>query len=281
MLKYLAPAKINLVLEVLGRRDDGYHEIRSLVQTISLCDTVQFQLADEISLKCNEPSLNTPDNVVIKAATLLKKVAGYLNGARIKLEKCIPWGAGLGGGSSDAATTLIALNWLWELELKTSELIELAARLGSDVPFFIQGGAALVEGRGEKVTHLAVSVPRWFVLFIPPLPQIPDKTKQLYSRLDSSHFTDGRLVDRALKSWSQDSLIDPGQLFNAFDKVVFSAFPGLEEYRVRFAEVGAKDIHLAGSGPALFAPVDSEAQAKEVQRRLRRQKLEGYAVSTF
>jgi len=281
MLKYLAPAKINLVLEVLGKRDDGYHEIRSLVQTISLCDVISFELADVISLKCSEPSLQTSDNLVVQAAELLRKVSGCQIGVKIKLEKRIPWGAGLGGGSSDAASTLLALKKLWKLELDTSDLIELAARLGSDVALFIHGGAALTEGRGEKVTPLTVSIPRWFVLLIPPLPKIPNKTQQLYSRLDARHFTDGNFVSTSVKSWSKDKHIASSLFYNVFDKVAFDAFPGLKTYWEHFAEVGAKEIHLAGSGPTLFAPVDGEAQAKEMQRRLRRQKLEGYAVSTI
>jgi 4-diphosphocytidyl-2-C-methyl-D-erythritol kinase len=281
MLKYQAPAKINLVLEVLGKRDDGYHEIHSLVQTISLCDVISFELADAISLECSEPSLQNSDNLVIQAAELLRKVSSCQIGVKIKLEKRIPWGAGLGGGSSDGATTLLALNKLWKLRLKTSDLMELAARLGSDVAFFIHGGAALIEGRGEKVTPLTVSVPRWFVLLIPPLPKIPNKTQQLYSRLDARHFTVGQFVDRASKSWSQDKQIASSQFYNVFDGVAFSAFPKLEEYWKRFAEAGARDIHLAGSGPALFAPLNNESGAKEIQRRLRQQKLESYAVSTI
>src|SRR4030042_6633058 len=207
IMKYLAPAKINLVLEVLGKRDDGYHELRSLVQTISLCDVISLEPTDVISLECSEPVLQTSDNLAIRAAELLRQVSGCQKGARIKLQKRIPWGAGLGGGSSDAATTLVALNRLWELKLKTSELIELAARLGSDVPFFIHGGAGLVEGRGEKVTPLEAVAPRWFVLLIPPLSKISNKTQRLYSCLGSQYFTDGHLVDRAVISWSKDKLI--------------------------------------------------------------------------
>ncbi|MBM4446726.1 MAG: 4-(cytidine 5'-diphospho)-2-C-methyl-D-erythritol kinase [Chloroflexi bacterium] len=281
MLNYLAPAKINLVLEVLGKRDDGYHEIHSLVQTINLCDVLYFEPADKVAFECTERSLQASDNLVVQAVELLKKVSGCDKGVRIRLEKRIPWGAGLGGGSSDGAATLLALNKLWGLKLTTSALVELAARLGSDAPFFIHGGAALIEGRGEKVTPLAAPVPSWFVLLIPPLPKISRKTQQLYSRLDARHFTGGQFVYRAFRMWSQDRQIAPSLLFNVFDKVAFDAFLGLKDYWKRFETVGAKDIHLAGSGPALFAPVDSEAQAKEMQRRLRRQKLEGYAVSTI
>ncbi len=280
MMSYLAPAKINLVLEVVGKRDDGYHEIRSIVQAVSLCDVISFERADVISLECSEPSLQTPDNLVVQAAELLREVSGYEKGARIKLEKRIPWDAGLGGGSSDGAATLLALNRLWELKLTISELIELAARLGSDVPFFVHGGAASIQGRGEKVTPLNATVPGWFVLLVPPLLKIPGKTRQLYSRLNARHFTGGQFIYGVLRTWSPDMQVVPSLLFNVFDKVAFDAFPGLEDYWKRFAEVGAKDIHLVGSGPALFAPAYDETQADKMCGMLRKQGLEAYAVST-
>ena len=280
MLKYLAPAKINLVLEVLGKRDDGYHEIRSLVQAISLCDVLSFELADRISLECNEPSLQTSDNLVLQAVDLLKKVSGYQRGAKIRLDKRILWGAGLGGGSSDAATTLLALSGLWKLKLTTSDLVELAARLGSDVPFFIYSGTALIGGRGEKVVPLGLSVPSWFVLLLPPLPKLPRKTQQLYSLLDTRHFTKGQFIGAAMRTWSQDRQIAPSLLFNVFDGVALGAFPGLEDYWKHFEQAGVKNIHLVGSGSALFAPADSEAKAEEICHRLCQQGLEAYAVST-
>ncbi|MGA7678395.1 MAG: 4-(cytidine 5'-diphospho)-2-C-methyl-D-erythritol kinase [Dehalococcoidia bacterium] len=280
MLTCVALAKINLVLEVLGKRADGYHEIRSLVQTINLCDVISFELAGKTSFECTEPSLQTSDNLVVQAAELLRKVGGYNKGAKIKLKKRTPWGAGLGGGSSDAATTLSALNRLWKLKLKTSDLVELAARLGSDVPFFVQGGTALIEGRGERVTPLAASMPSWFVLLLPPLPRIPGKTKQLYSHLDNRHFTEGEFIDKAVRIWSQDRRIVSSLVFNVFDKVALDAFPGLEGYWRRFEEAAGKDIHLVGSGPALFAPVDSEAEAEKMCSLLIQQGLEAYSVST-
>jgi len=280
MLKYLAPAKINLVLEVLGKRDDGYHEIRSLIETIDLCDILTFKLADVISLKCTEPSLQTSDNLVIKAAELLRRASGCQKGAGIKLEKRIPWGMGLGGGSSDGATTLSALNKLWDLKLTTPDLVKLAAQLGSDVPFFVHGGAALIEGRGEKVTPLAAPVPGWFVLLMPPLLRMPGKTKQLYSRLDTKHFTDGQFVDRAVTSWSQEKKLAPSLFFNAFDKVALEAFPGLDVYWKRFEEAGGRGIHLVGSGPASFTPVNTEAEAEKICDLLCQQGLEAYSVST-
>jgi 4-diphosphocytidyl-2-C-methyl-D-erythritol kinase len=280
MLTCMAPAKINLVLEVLGKRADGYHEIRSLVQTITLYDVLSFELADKTSFECTEPSLQTSDNLVVQAAELLRKICGCKRGAKIKLEKRIPWDAGLGGGSSDAAATLSALNRLWKLKLTTLDLVELAARLGSDVPLFVYGGTALIEGRGERVTPLATSMQSWFVLLMPPLPKTPRKTQQLYSCLDVRHFTGGQFVYRAFKVWSQDRQLSPSLLFNVFDKVAFGAFPGLEDYWGRFEGAGAKDIHLVGSGPALFAPADGEAQAERMCSLLSQQKLEAYSVCT-
>jgi 4-diphosphocytidyl-2-C-methyl-D-erythritol kinase len=280
MLTCVAPAKINLVLEVLGKRGDGYHEVRSLVQAVNLCDVISFELADEISFECTEPSLQTSDNLVVRAAELLREAGGYDKGAKIKLEKRIPWDAGLGGGSSDAATTLSALNGLWKLELTTPDLVELAAGLGSDVPFFIYGGTALMEGRGEKVTPLEASVQSWFVLLLPSMPRILHKTQQLYSRLDVRYFTEGHMVDKASRTWSRDRKLSPSLLFNVFDGVAFDAFHGLEGYWRRFEEAGGRNIHLVGSGSALFAPVDSEAKADEIYQQLRRQGLETHSVST-
>ncbi len=278
MLTLLAPAKINLVLEVLGKRDDGYHEIRSLVQTISLCDTLSFEPADGISLECDEPDLQTSDNLAIKAAELLKEAGDYAGGARIGLKKRIPWSAGLGGGSSDAAATLLALNELWKLRLKPPALVELAAKLGSDVPFFIHGGTVLMEGRGEKVLPLPASQPYWFVILVPPLTEIPGKTKQLYARLQGHHFTKGQFTERALESLSETSKIEHSLLFNVFDSIAIDAFPGIKAYWRCFEQAGARSIHLAGSGPALFAPADTESAARELHQRLYKQGNTVYLV---
>lgn len=281
MLSILAPAKINLVLEVLSKRDDGYHEIRSIMQAVSLCDSLSFELANEIRLQCSEPSLQNRDNLVVQAAEMLQNACDCKKGARITLEKRIPHSAGVGGGSSDAAITLLALNELWSLEIPNSQLVQLAASLGSDVPFFFHRGTALVEGRGEKVSPVSQSLPNWFVLLVPSLPIPKQKTRELYSRLESSYYTDGSYVRKALEILSQGELIPPSSLFNVFDAIAFSTFPGLEGYWRRFEEVGAENIHLAGSGPALFALTTSKDRANEWHRQLREQELETYCVSTL
>jgi 4-diphosphocytidyl-2-C-methyl-D-erythritol kinase len=279
MLTVYAPAKINLVLEVLGKHND-YHRISSIVQSIDLCDVLNFQPDEEVCFECDEPSLKL-DNLVTQAATLLKESTKYSLGARIELRKHIPWGVGLGGGSSDAAATLLALNELWGLGLPLSELVHLASKLGSDVPFFMHKGTALVEGKGEKVTPLPYLSSAFFVLLVPPLPKISDKTKQMYNNLDDAHFTKGQFVQQALSSLRRGKAIAPGLMFNVFEKVAFDFFPGLDKYRKTLEEAGALGVYLAGSGPCLFTFFSGKEKAGELFSRLIKRGLECYLVSSF
>ena len=279
MLTVYAPAKINLVLEVLGEHND-YHQISSILQTINLYDILNFRLASEISFKCNESSLEH-NNLVTAAAILLKNETKCDRGAQIELCKNIPWGMGLGGGSSDAAATLLALNELWELNLSIPQLVRLAIRLGSDVPFFIYGGTALVERKGGKVTPLPSLYPTCFVLLLPPLPMIRDKTKQLYGKLNASYFTRGQFVGAAWLSLRQIRTIPASLMFNVFEKVAFDSFPELSEYKKNFEEAGASSVHLAGSGPCLFTPVYEEGEANRLCLRLRKQDLKCYVASSI
>jgi len=279
MLTVYAPAKVNLVLEVLGK-DNDYHRIYSIVQSIDLCDVFNFELDKEIYFDCDEPSLKR-DNVVTRAASLLKESTKCDLGARIELRKHIPWGAGLGGGSSDAAATLLALNELWGLRLPLFRLIRLAFELGSDVPFFIHKGTALVEKRGEKVTPLPSLPSTSFVLLVPPLSKVPGKTKQMYSSLRVADFTGGGFVEVALSSLKQGKRVDPDLMFNAFERVAFDFFPDLEKYRKILKEAGAPRVYLAGSGPCLFASFSGKEEAAELFSRLKKQGLECYLAFPF
>jgi len=279
VLTVYAPAKINLVLEVLGKNND-YHQISSIVQSIDLCDVLNFQLEEEICFKCTEPSL-TRDNLVIRAAALLKESTKYSWGARIELRKHIPWSVGLGGGSSDAAATLIALNELWDLGLPLSELVHLASKLGSDVPFFIYKGTALVEGKGEKVTPLPSLSSTSFVLLVPPLPKMSDKTKQMYSNLRVADFTKRKFVKQALKSLRQGKTIQYDLMFNVFERIAFDFFPKLDKYRKILKEEGAPRIYLAGSGPCLFTFFLEAKEAGELFSRLQKRKMECYLAFSF
>ena len=249
-----AHAKINLTLEVLGKRTDGYHEIASIIQTIGLYDTLTLEPADELTLECDTPRLSADDNLVLKAATMLKKASGASQGARIKLQKSIPVSAGLGGGSSDAAAALIGLNRLWETALSNDALHGIAARLGSDVPFFLRGGTAMVHGRGELIRPLPATDIPWVVLLSPDMP-MPDKTASLYAALPPAQYTGGLLTRKLEARIRGGGDVPPQFLFNVFDNVVRETFPGLDKYWDAFTALGAREVHVAGSGPSLFAPV--------------------------
>ena len=170
MIRLRAPAKLNLYLRVLGRRPDGFHEIETVFERIDLADELTFEPADGLALACTDPALSCgEDNLVIKAARLLQRATGTSLGARIHLSKYIPVSAGLGGGSSDAASALIGLNRLWELGLPRERLTPLAAELGSDVPFFLAGTAfAIGRGRGEMCEPLPDAAPLAHILVVPP-----------------------------------------------------------------------------------------------------------------
>ena len=275
-----AHAKINLTLEALAKRDDGYHEIVSVIQTISLANTISFELGETLELRCNVPDLQSADNLVIKAAKLLSETTGCSKGASIKLTKEIPVAAGLGSGATDAAATLVGLNQLWGLNLPNERLIKLAATLGSDVAFFIYGGTVLASRRGEKVTQLPPSSELWIVVLKPPIEPFSNKTAQLYSQLNPSHFTSGQFTKRLIDHLDKGGSIDASLLFNVFEQVAFAFFPELSNYRSRFLVAGARNVHLAGAGPTLFALVPDKDQGKAILRNLKADGLEAYLVNT-
>ncbi len=274
-----AHAKINLTLEILGKRDDGYHDIASILQTVSLHDTLTFEESDGITLDCDRPELGTPDNLVLRAAHLLRDYAGVSIGAAINLDKRIPVAAGLGGGSSDAAATLLALNRLWGLELTNADLQPLAAQIGSDVPFFLYGGTGRVFGRGERVEPLPPADLRWAVILTPRI-DVPDKTATMFSRIGPMSYTNGGLTRKLAARLGSKGDTPPQFLFNAFDDVARESLPGLDEYWDTFHTVGAREIHLCGAGPSLFAPVSTRHHATAIQLLLQhRHGWESHLVS--
>jgi 4-diphosphocytidyl-2-C-methyl-D-erythritol kinase len=281
MLTVLAPAKINLTLEVLGKRPDGYHQIRSVIQTINLRDSLRFRLSGNIEFSCDNPSLVLEESLVSRATALLQQAAGCSKGATIEISKRIPLTSGLGGDSSDAAAILHGLNRLWQLGLSLQELLELAPRLGSDVAFFLYGGTALVEGRGERVTPLPPLPRRWVVVMVPPVPRMPGKTQRLYASLKPKHYTKGQFTDRLVAGLSQGGEVASSMLFNVFDEVALDNFTGLGEYREQFLKAGAQEVHLAGSGPALFTLIKDKVEAGRLHRNLQQQGLESYLTDTL
>ncbi len=275
-----AYAKINLTLEVLARRADGYHDIASVMQTIDLADTLSFEEDDQVRLLCDSPGLASPDNVVLRAAMLLQEASKCRQGAKISLEKAIPVAAGLGGGSSDAAATLRGLNEFWKLDLPLQQLISLASELGSDVPFFLIGGTALVEGRGERVTPLPPLPNAWMVLLKPPS-DIANKTVRLYAALEEADFTAGEWAERLVALLRQGGSPDSSTLFNVFERAAFAFYPGLLDYRQRFLDAGAATVHLAGAGPTLFVLVEDRSRGEELHQLLCGYGLEAYLVQTI
>ncbi len=281
MLSVLAPAKLNLTLEVLAKRGDGFHEIRSLIQTISLCDRLDFRLSDDITFKCDESGWLSEKSLVPEAASLLQKASGCYKGAAITVHKRIPLMSGLGGDSSDAAACLRGLNKLWGLALPPGELARLASQLGSDVAFFLLGGTALLEGRGEVVSPLPPLPHMWVVLLMPPVPLLAGKTAQLYANLEASHYTEGQITNGLVALLSEGEEVAPAKLFNVFDNVADDCFSGLSDYRKQFLRAGAGSVHLAGSGPALFTLVKDKLQAERLYNNLKKLGLEAYLAETF
>jgi 4-diphosphocytidyl-2-C-methyl-D-erythritol kinase len=280
MLTISAPAKINLTLEVLGKRPDGFHTIRSVVQAVNLCDSLSFSPSDKIEVVSNNSDFDPEKSLVAAAAVLLQQALGSSKGARIEIEKHIPFAAGLGGDSSDAAATLLGLNQLWKPGLKPVQLMTMAPTLGSDVVFFLYGGTALMEGRGEKVAPLP-SLPRsWVVLLVPPLPPMDGKTQRLYGKLRPGHYSDGRITDDMVAGLTRGKL-EPSMLFNTFENVAYSFFPKLRTYREHFKKLGAENVHLAGSGPTLFSLLGDKAKAEDLCQRCKDQGLEAYLADTL
>ncbi len=289
MLTVLAPAKINLTLEVLAKRPDGFHEIRSVIQALNLCDSLNLQLSENIGLKSSVPDWVPGESLVSKAVGLLQEATGCRRGVTIEVRNRIPLVSGLGGDSSDAAAVLRGLNKLWGLGLSLEELLRLAGQLGSDVAFFLYGGTALAEGRGERVTPLPPLPPMWVVVMMPLVPKLQRKTERLYASVKVSQYTEGQITDRLVALLTGRSLKERGiegerlisNVFNVFDSVAGESFPGLEGYWQQFLKAGVEEVHLAGSGPALFTLVKDKAQAEKIYGNLQKEGLESYLTETL
>ena len=276
MLILLAPAKLNLTLEVVGKRDDGYHEIRSVVQTIGLCDRLLFQASQQTEYSSNMPEWVPQQSLVPRAVDLVREATGCNLGVEIQVEKYIPLMSGLGGDSSDAAVVLRGLNRLWELNLSQEKLRELASRLGSDVALFLYGGTVMIEGRGEKVTPLPSLPKMWVVLVLPEVPREPGKTGRAYANLQEAEYTDGRTTERLVETLKTGKDFAPSRLFNTFERSAYAGSSELVACRERMLAAGADNVHLAGSGPALFTLIKKRTEAEGLHDRLSRPGMEVY-----
>ena len=257
-LEVLAPAKLNLTLEVLGHRNDGYHEIVSIMQAIDIEDLVTVALAPAITLEVSGREsigvpLDGPGNLAYKAAVALQETAGRSDlGARIQLDKGIPAGLGFGGGSSDAAAVLRALNQLWGLDYEVSSLESIAAGLGSDVPFFVNGGTALVTGRGERVEQLPDHESSEFTVFLSSI-AIEEKTRRMYATLTPADFTSGHRTELAAESLRSGLPLNDSDILNAFDSRIAEVAPDVAQAMAACRMAGI-DVYATGSGPGFFSP---------------------------
>jgi len=263
-----AHAKINLTLEVLDKRMDGYHEIRSVMQTISLYDRLCFEEDQYLNFQCADSNWVANKSLVSRTAELLKCHMGMQQGAKITVDKCIPLSSGLGGDSSDAVAVLRGLVRLWGGNVADSDLAGLAATLGSDMPFFFSGGTALASGRGEIITALPEISCVWLVLLFPQVPCLTSKTATMYSLLRPEHFTCGENTDALAARLGHGATVTSGDMFNVFEKVAKLAFSGLEQCWMNFQQIAGVPVHLAGAGPTLFTLFDDEITARHIQQRL-------------
>lgn len=264
-------AKINWTLEIVGKRTDGYHELRTLLQTVSVADELIFELAEQgIEIVCDHPDVPCDEtNLVHRAARLLSDFAGIEHGVRVTINKRIPTAAGLGGGSSNAAVTLIALQKLWQVSLAPRDLFSLGAKLGADVPFFFLGGTCLGVGRGDEVYPLA-DIKADNLLLVNAGIAVP--TREVYANLPA-WLTNPEAIPKMPTSFeaayetitTHDKQI---RLHNDLEIPVLSRHPLLGEIKERLKQAGASGVLMSGSGSTVFAIFDNDQARTSAQREL-------------
>ena len=273
-------AKLNLALSVLGRRTDGYHDIQTIFQSIDLCDELEFQSSPKLEFCCaNLPGVRNEENLVWKAATSLASALNESRGVSIKLRKRIPAGAGLGGGSSNAAATLMGLCRFWDVKLPDTRLFSLAAALGSDVPFFLSGGTALGVGRGEEIRPLPdLPVGHMVVIF----PGVHVSTAEAYRSLNLglTSSTEDHRIQRFCGQVMEGKDCLTG-LFNDFELSILSAHPPILEAKRFLEERGAIASLLSGSGSSVFGFFSSEESAFAAARDALREAWRVFPAKTL
>jgi 4-diphosphocytidyl-2-C-methyl-D-erythritol kinase len=268
-LQFKSYAKINWTLDVLFKREDGYHELRTIYQTVSLCDELRIsETSGAIEIACDDPRVPGDEtNLAFKAALMLREVTGTSKGARIEIEKRIPVAAGLGGGSSNAAATLLALIKLWQIAIDDGELIRIAASLGSDVPFFLIGGTALGVGRGEEVSPIE-QVHCEHLLLVNP--GFAVSTRDAYEKLSRLTTPEAASIIPftllAAKGISELPLVAKNDL----EPPVLAAYPEIAEVKQRLLSLGARHALMSGSGATVFGVFDNSEMAGRAELELRK-----------
>ncbi|HEY6951219.1 MAG TPA: 4-(cytidine 5'-diphospho)-2-C-methyl-D-erythritol kinase [Bacteroidota bacterium] len=256
-----AYAKINIGLRILGERPDGYHDIETTFRQIDLYDKLVLEPSATVTLTTSSASVPSDSrNLCVQAAELFRERTGCSDGIAIRLDKRIPVGAGLGGGSSDAAAILVSLNSLWNTGLSSDELESMASQLGSDVPFFIRGGTAVGTSRGEVLEHFELDIPFWIVTVTPP---IHVSTAWAYSNVHARKTINGE----RLRSVIETSVTDPGEIqvlvLNDFEELVYRTYPEIHRLKERIQSGGAVFAQLSGSGSSVYGFFREELAARK------------------
>tara|TARA_B100001123_G_scaffold351298_1_gene402188 strand:- start:818 stop:1690 length:873 start_codon:yes stop_codon:yes gene_type:complete len=278
-LKLKAYAKVNLVLEVMGKLEDGYHEIKTIFQTVNLFDDITVQGSTDVRVTfINGEGIDTQNNLVIKAVKLIQAEMGCNDGAHITVTKRIPVGSGLGGGSADAAATLNALNLIWDLRLTKTRLMKMASVIGADVPFFLEGGLAVGTGKGDSVRVLSNQHQVFFVLLDIPH-SLTEKTKFLYESLDPSLYTTGLKVNSFIRE-HEKGIFSLDSIYNVFTQLAELYFPDFEYYQKTLYGLGCKHVSLSGTGPVLFALFQTKEAAEHVCDSLLQKGIKAHCVQS-
>ncbi len=275
-------AKINLLLRILGKREDGFHELCTVFQTVSLRDEITFDESDEINLSCNIQNIPTDEtNLIIKAAMLLRNESGVKKGARIHLEKRIPAPGGLGGGSSNGAVALFGFATLWNLEIEFEKLVEIGVKLGSDVPFFFYGGTAFGTGRGTEIVSME-DFDEKFLLIVTP--DIEVSTAQAFSRFNAPYLTNetSKSILKICQNEAESFKSRQKILSNDFEKSVFEFQPEIGRVKEKLLNLGARQAVLSGSGASVFAIFDKEETRQATLKALEEEtNWRKFAVATI
>lgn len=276
----IARAKINLTLDVLGKRPDGYHEVEMVMQSIELHDDLVFSpTGRDIVLTVEGSDLSPgPDNLVCRAAELIRRRGKIRDGVKIRLVKAIPVAAGLGGGSADAAAALKALNELWETGLSLSELMSLGVQLGSDVPFCLLGGTALARGRGELLERLP-SCPRLGLVLVKPRFSVSTASVyRAYTPGPAVKRPDNRVMARAIRNKDINGIAE--NLANALESVTTGMHPEIEQIKAKLTRAGALGVLMSGSGPTVFGLAEDAKTAKAIAGRYKSDGEEVFVTAT-
>lgn len=273
-------AKVNLTLDVLEKRpEDGYHFVKTVMVPISLSDKVVLERAENLSLRCSPPILGTPEeNLAYRAAELLRTVTRYRAGAAISIEKVIPVAGGLAGGSTNAAAALVGLNRLWGTGLSEQRLVELAIRLGSDVPFFVPSRPARVEGIGERLTPIRVARPFWVVIATPDVAKSTGNVYKLFDELTEVQRPDTESMEAALAAGDLGRVA--ASLGNVFEQVMLPRHPEIGRLKQAMLVAGALGALMSGAGPSVLGLAPDRGSGQALLDRVQPMARSAYLVQT-